>query len=157
MLKLGTIVTDEVTGMKGMLTIFSVDMNDNQHYLFQPSSLNPENQQPVPSLWINEKRIIGGENISRKLPFEILGTHAEDRATGFAGTVTQLHYFLNGCIHVEVTPKGTIKKTGDPIKGCEFDIRRLKGKLIPVYSEEQHEKSLIETPSPEPRPQLTIR
>ena len=157
MIKLGAMVTDKVTGIKGMLTMFSVDMNNNQNYLLQPAGLNPEDKKPLESFWITEKRIVGGEIVHVFLPMEILDTQVEDKATGFNGTAIGLFYHLNGCVHVQVKPKGVIEKTGQAISAVEFDIRRLKGAAVEVLSEEKLESSKQETPSPEFHPSLEVR
>lgn len=140
-LKLGTIITDKVTDMKGMLTIMALDMGNNKNYLFQPAGLNPETKQPLDSYWTTEARILNGEKISIDLPMEILDTQVEDKATGFKGTAICLFYYLNGCVHVEVKPKGIIEKSGESIKAKEFDMRRLKGDAIKELNEEELEKA----------------
>lgn len=154
MLKLGTIVTDKVTGIEGMLTVHQTDMSGNQHYSFQPAGLNPEDRQPLDIFWVTEKRIEGAQIVSIKLPLEILGTEVEDKATKFKGTAIALYYYLNGCIHVEVKPKGVIEKTKQSIKSKEFDLRRLRGAAIQEMNEEELEKSKVIAPSPENHPSL---
>ena len=154
MIKLGTMITDKVTGIKGMLTMYQVDISDNKHYLFQPAVLNPEDRQPAKSFWVTEKRVIGGEETTVVLPLEILDTQVEDKATGFNGTAIALYYHLNGCIHIEIKPKGIIEKTGESIKPVEFDIRRLKGIAIKEMDSNEFEKSKVKTPSPEFHPQI---
>jgi hypothetical protein len=152
MLKLGTIVTDNVTGTKGMLTLLNIDMGDNVNYSFQPSALNPETQVPVDTFWITGNRVVGGEECKHDLPMKVLGTQVKDKATGFSGTAISLYLHLNGCIHVDVKPKGTLKKTGESVAAQNFDLRRLEGAAVPVLTEKQLEKSKKETPSPERMP-----
>jgi len=153
-LKLGTIVTDTVTEQKGMLTIFCYDMNMNTHYLFQPAGLNPKTKQPLDTIWINKARIEGAEQIEVELPNNVMGTFVEDKATGFNGKVVQLFYYLNGCIHLDVKPKGVIDETGETIAPKEFDIRRLKGDAIKNLTEEELNESKKTKPSPESRPAM---
>lgn len=155
MLKLGTIVKDNVVGIKGMLTIFSVDMANNQHYLFQPSALNPKTQQPVDSYWITAPRVDGWETENRSLPIDILGSEVTDIATGFKGIAISMEYHMNGCIHFNVKPKGIIDGTGESIGAREFDIRRLKGKMIKKLDTKSLENSKVENPSPEYSPSLS--
>lgn len=157
MLKLGTMVTDKVTEIKGMLIMYNVDMTGNINYLFQPAGLNPEDYQPLDSFWIGESRIQKGVNTQVKLPLEVLGSAVEDTASGFKGTAISLSYHLNGCIHVDVKAKGTIKKTGETIKPCNLDIRRLKGKMIKPLTEKELEQSKVDAPSPEPMPSMDKR
>lgn len=156
-LNLGKIITDRVVGLKGMLTVLSIDMNQNIHYLFQPAGLNPKTQEPLDVYWITEKRVVGATMETVALPLNILDTEVEDKATGFKGTAITLYYYLNGCVHIDVKPKGIIKSTGESIKVREFDIRRLKGKMIKELSEKELKSSKKENPSPERRPDLSIR
>ena len=83
-LKLGQMVTDNVTGIKGMLTMYSEDMDNNVLYLFQPSKLNPETKEPVDRYWLSKSRV-DAEDYKVELPLHILGTVVEDKATGFKG------------------------------------------------------------------------
>ena len=156
-LKLGTIVTDKVTDLDGMLTIMSYDMDKNINYLFQPAGLNPKTHEPLDTFWVTEKRIINAIKSTVELPFEILDTQVTDKATGYKGTVISLYYYINGCVHVEVKPKGVIEETGESIKAREFDIRRLKGDAIKELDEEELEVSKKKAPSPEARPSMDRR
>lgn len=140
MLKLGSMVTDKVTELHGMLTMYSYDMDKNVHYLFQPSRLNPETKQPVDTLWITETRIIGAQFTEIDLPIEVLGTEVTDKATNYTGTAINLYHHLNGCNHFGVKPKGQNEKTGDSIKAADFDIRRLKGAAIKEWIVNQWNK-----------------
>jgi len=152
-LGLGQMVTDTASNIKGMLVIFQMDMSNNQNYLFQPSALSPETRMPVKSFWIDKNRILGGNEEEVELPLEVLGTHVEDKATGFNGTAVAFSYHLNGCTHFGVKAKGVIEKTGESIGLIDFDIRRLKGDAIKELSKEEFENSKKQTPSPvETRP-----
>ena len=149
LLKLGTIVKDTPTGVKGMLTIASMDMDKNINYIFQPCSLNPTTGQPSDRIQVVENRIKGGEYEEIDLPVQILGTIVEDKATNFRGTAVCLDYHISGCVHFDVKPAGLIKKTGCTIDAYNFDIRRLVGAEIPKLTEEKLEESKKSTPSPE--------
>jgi len=148
MFKLGTLVKDSATGLKGMLTHLQVEMDGLMHYLFQPKGLNPENGHPVPKLWLVDSRIENGELTHVQLPTEVLGTEVEDIASGFKGTAISLVLHVSGCVHVNVQPKGVLAKTGGPIEPMDFDIRRLKGNRIPKLTEEAREKDQKKKPSP---------
>jgi len=156
MIKLGTFITDKASDIRGMLTVYKIDMSSNEHYLFQPAGLNPKTKQPLDSFWINEKRIIGGEEMKLDLPIHVLGTHVEDEPTTFNGMAIGLYYHLNGCIHFEVKPAGTLEKTGETIAAKEFDIRRLKGIAIKPMDEKQLSKSKEDAPSPESYPAINL-
>ena len=156
-LELGTIITDKVTSLKGMLTILAVDMDKNIMYLFQPAGLDKKTQEPLDAFWVTELRIVGSKKISVELPLEVLNTQVEDKATGYNGTAIQIFYYLNGCVHFEVKPKGVIKESGASIKAREFDIRRLKGKMIKELTKKEMVESKKDKPSPEFRPSLSQR
>lgn len=146
-LKLGTMVEDTVTKTKGMLVLFILHIGGNKEYIYQPRGLNPENGQPVEKIWLQEERIKGGEFEEIDVP-EILGTKAEDIATGFKGTITSLVYHLNGCLHVTLKPEGINKMTGNTIMEGEFDIRRVKGPKIKPLEGKKLAESKKKTPSP---------
>jgi hypothetical protein len=148
-LKLGQIIKDEITGIKGMLTILVVDIDKNVHYFFQPSQLNPETEEPVDRYWVTESRFKNPEFVEYDLPLQVLNTQVEDLATGYKGTAITLYHYLNGCDHFEVKSKGTLKKTGASVKAQEFDIRRLKGDAIPKLTEKELTESQKSKPSPE--------
>lgn len=147
-LRLGTMVTDTISNTKGMLTHMQVHIGGHREYIYQPSGLNPNNGQPVDRIWLTEPRIKGGEFEETEIPIEILGSEAEDIATGFKGKVVSLVYHLNGCLHVEIKPEGTNRLDGSTIAACEFDIRRVKGEAIKPLSPKKLEKSIKERPSP---------
>lgn len=148
MYKLGTIVTDKASGLKGSLMLMQITGEGNRWYSFQPSGLHKEKQTPMDRLWITEDRVVGEKIEDPNLPTDILGSEAEDIVTGFKGTVTGLIYHLNGCIHLQIQPKGSNSKTGELIPEQDFDIRMLKGKKIPKMTEEEKVKSEKKNPSP---------
>jgi len=145
--KLGKMVTDKVTGLKGMLTHFVLDQDGNRNYFFQPALLSKETGKPIDSYWLGDSRVVGGKEVQVSLPTEVLSTQVEDIATGFKGTACNVELHINGCVHVMIKPKGLNMK-GQPIDGLSFDIRRLKGKKVPKYSEEELEESTKKKPSP---------
>lgn len=147
-LKLGTIVSDTVSGTKGMLTHCCINMQENDCYIYQPAGLNPKTGQPVTAIMVDKARIKGASDIEVVLPLEVLGSTGEDTASGFKGTIIGLTYHINGCVHVEIKPKGTTKETGSTIESHEFDIRRIKGSKIKMVTSEKLAKSIKETPSP---------
>ena len=149
MLKLNTPVRDSVTGLKGRLTHMMVSLGGNTGYLFQPTALNVETGHPVEAIYVTLQRIEKGVlDVDFEIPFEILGTKVEDEASGFKGTVTSLIIHTNKCVHAAVQAPGTNPKTGAAYDPVDFDIRRLKGKAIPVLDEEELKESEKERPSP---------
>lgn len=151
MIKLGTPIKDKATGLDGMLIHMIVQTDGSRFYNFQPRGLNPENGQPVKRKWITADRVIGGIEIPEvDLPLNVLGTQVEDMASGFNGTAIAITLHINGCVHIDVQPKGIQKKTGDAMESHNFDIRLLKGKAIKALSDSERAKSEKENPSPTP-------
>lgn len=149
MIKLGTVVQDSFTGATGMLVLCQIDSNNGELYFFQPKGLNPKNGQPIDAQWITKDRIKNGvEDKSVDIPFSVLGTFAEDKASGFKGIIAALTIHLNGCVHAVIQPKGVIKETGAKIDEVSFDIRRLQGKQIKALNDEELEISKKKNPSP---------
>lgn len=147
-LELGVMVSDTVSGTKGMLTHLVVDMDNIIQYIYQPRGLSPKTGQPIDTLLLAPSRIKGAKEIEVDLPVEILGTQAEDIATGFKGTVINLIYHINGCTHAGIKPKGIIAATGNTIAVHEFDVRRIKGEAIKPLKAKDLKKSITEKPSP---------
>jgi hypothetical protein len=152
MIKLGKIVTDKVSGLKGMLTHYIIDMSHNVNYIFQPRGLNPSDGQPLKSTWLDTKRIEGGVEEEVILPLELLGTEAKDTASGYKGTIISLTYHENGCIHAGLKAKGKTSD-GSSIDAVEFDIRRLEGPALKKMTEDALKESVKEKPSPIKRPE----
>jgi len=153
MLKLNTDVKDTATGLEGRLTHYQLQVGGNEHYHFQPRGINPDTGAPLLGIWLESARIEGGIEIEKPhvhWPVEILGTEVKDDASSFSGTAIALILHTNGCVHVDVQPKGTQKKNGAPINSHDFDIRRISGEKVPVLTEAQREESERENPSPAP-------
>jgi hypothetical protein len=149
MFRLGGIITDSATSLKGMLTHYVILIGGSAKYIFQPHGLSPESGEPVDNVFLEPIRIQGGEVVPEPaLPLEVLGTEAEDMASGFKGTVIELCLHISGCIHVVIQPKGPVKKTGEIHKAHGFDIRRCKGVAIKPMTEPQRQEGQKEKPSP---------
>lgn len=150
MYKLGEMVTDSATGLKGMITHLQVEMDSNRWYRFQPRGLNPETGLPVDGMWITHNRVIGGTEVpdDDRFPFQVLGTEVEDIATGFKGTAVNFVLHSSGCIHISIQPKGALAKTGAPTLQQDFDILRVRGKALKVLPTKEVEKQKRDKPSP---------
>ncbi len=149
-LQLGTVVLDSVTGLKGMLTHFHIDMSGNQNYLFQPQKLNPETGQPVDTYWLNSERVPLAKTIDFELPMHIIGKQAKDIGSGYSGTIIGITLHINGCVHAELKAKGFIKKSGEAIKAIDTDVRRLKIEGVKMLTPTALQASIKEAPSPAP-------
>ncbi len=150
MFKLGKLVKDKASGLGGCLTHMYIQGVENSHitlYNFQPASLD-EDGVPAKRTWITPDRIEGEECPDPDIDLSVLGSQAEDVITGFKGTVTTIIFHLNGCVHLELQPKGHNKKTGQINTAAEFDIRVLSGPKIPKMTEKEKEVSQVKNPSP---------
>lgn len=148
-IKLGSMVVDSTTGMKGMVTKLDFQPDGFVYYVFQPSGLSPDNGLPVDGFWGVPSRFVGGERVAApEIPLGVLGTKVEDLATGFKGKVVSLTLHMSGCLHASVQPAGKCAKTGGAFPAAEFDLRRLKGPAIPVLTEEEVAADQRKKPSP---------
>ena len=156
-IKLGQIVTDKFTETTGMLMCFNIDTIGNELYLFQPKQISPKTLAPVGVFWLTADRL--GEVLKEKveLPTEILGTIVVDEATSFKGSVIDITYHLNGCVHVNIKAAGIIPETGSTIDTYEVDYRRLSGEFVNKMTEAEVTKSKKEKPSPVFTPSKSIR
>lgn len=148
-IKLGSMVVDRITGMKGMVTKLDFQPDGFMYYVFQPRGLSPDNGLPVDGFWGTPGRFEGGERVAApEIPLGILGTKVEDMATGFQGKVVSLTLHMSGCLHASVQPAGKCAKTGGAFPAGEFDLRRLKGPAIPVMTDAERAADQREKPSP---------
>lgn len=158
MLKLGTTIKDSASGLPGSLTHMNVDTGGNVLYLFQPRGLNPKTGAPLETYWISGDRVCFAETIGNPdFPQGILGSKAEDKASGFAGTVVSLTVHINGCVHAILQAAGRQPESLDMIKSVDFDIRRLQGSAIPNLSESERKADEKKKPGPAPCPPMPRR
>ena len=149
MIKLGQRATDSATNLEGFLTIYYLGDDNAESYCLQPCGTNPDTGASLPSLWVSERRIRHKDHQtdSTPMPKSVLGTIVKDQASGFNGIAIAIKYYLNGCIHFTVQPKGA-QKSGEAIATEDFDIRRLTGLAITAMTESEKDKSQRENPSP---------
>jgi hypothetical protein len=146
----GAVCTDIASGLEVTVTHWFIDMNHTFTYLTQPKGVNPEDGQPLDKVYLCGARLQHKpkDMVEVDIPVEILGSQVEDKATGFKGMGIELIQHINGCFHVVIQPKGVAKKTKQPIRRNEFDIRGCKGPKIPKLTEKQKKKSEKDKPSP---------
>jgi hypothetical protein len=149
-IKLGSVTKDTATGLMGMVTHAYMELDRRLQYAFQPRGLNPETGQPVDRVWVVPDRLDmdGVAFDAVAFPIEVLGTEVTDTASGFKGIAIGINMHISGCVHVAVQPKGTLAKTGAAVASMDFDIRRLKGKAIPVLTEDERSSDQAARPSP---------
>lgn len=147
-LELGTIVEDTISQTKGMLTHRVVTSGPQIEYIYQPSGLNPKTGIPVKTIWLPKGRIIGGVVETLDIPIDLIGTEAEDIATGYKGLIAGLTYHIGNCLHVSIATPGICKDTGAVYDSLECDIRRVRGQKITEMNKPERKAAQIKTPSP---------
>lgn len=147
-MKLGQITKDKITGAQ--ITPFSLVVlnkeNTNRRVCVQPKGIVKETGKPFEAVWATEERLAAGP-IEAVVPSHLIGEKVECIDSGLVGVIEALRVDYNGCVHAEIVP---IKLTpaGNIAPSIDVDTRRLKGKNIPVYTEEALAKSHKENPSP---------
>ena len=124
---LGRQITDQITGLKGVITAFAEFLYGPIRIGVTPSKMSKG--EPVEALWLDKARLKIGKVHTEVgvLPYTVkLGEKVKDTVTGFRGIATGRYVFLNGCIRIEVTPEEL--KDGKPIEQVVFDEQRLTGK-----------------------------
>lgn len=154
-LRPGTECADKATELPGTVTHWVMGMDKHILYLFQPRGLTDEGQ-PTRMLYLCAARLTATveDHETVEVPFEILGSQVEDRASGFKGMAIQFIRHTNGCFHVEIQPPGLVAGKGAPIQAHDFDLRMCIGEKIPMLTSTQLQESRRATPSPSERPEL---
>lgn len=153
MIKLGTKVVDKATGLEGHLSHYQVEGGYGM-YNFQPAGLDPEKGAPINSYWVSPDRIEGGVTVPDSyLGLEVLGTIVKDTKTGFEGTAVASILHLNGCLHIDVQPKGK-GKDGGKLGRHNFDIRELSGEAFEKKDSAAAAAQTSRVPSPAAHPRL---
>jgi len=151
-IKLGVSVLDKSTNQWGMLTLLQLEQGGNRYYHFQPKGINKKDGLPVSGRWVTEPVIMADLDQfipDPNIPEGILGSFATDQASGFSGTIVSLRLHINGCFHVSIQSDQILEETGTVPEATDFDIRRLVGEKIPVFTEQGLKKDREENPSPE--------
>lgn len=104
--KRGQQVKCELTGIEGLVTSIAVEENGNIRIGIQPKS--SDNKMLDPFFSDETSVVVLGEGISAKaLSLQEthirLGYQVRDRISGYNGTVTNLIWYINGCVHALVT------------------------------------------------------
>lgn len=147
LLQLGTMVKDKPSRTEGMLINAVIDMDQQVEYIYQPKGLSPKTGEPVDVIMVVSSRIEGGTMEEVDVPVQYLGTDAQDIATGYTGTVINIVYHINGCMHIGIKPPGQ-NSEGNTFATKEFDIRRVTGEVIKPLEGEALKESKVKTPSP---------
>jgi hypothetical protein len=151
---LGIFAVDSATKLEGVLTMMSIESENNRAYLFQPSIISAKTKIPMKPYWVDESRIESTEadleplhpNLVKALP--VLGTVVEDYVTDFTGVAVALQLHLSGCVHVDVQSDEFDEVTESLVPAQNFDIRRLTGDSIEETTAEEELESEVRHPSP---------
>jgi hypothetical protein len=115
---------------------------------FQPYGTDTSTQEPLAAYWIGEFRLEGGPiETDEDLPVNLIGKEAEDTLTGIKGIIVSICLHINGCVHANIARRQTKPGKGF-LPPVNADIRQLKGKDIPRWSEKEKAASRKEKPSP---------
>lgn len=153
-LKLGMIVQDKASGLKGMLTARHELLFGSTQYAIQPKGKGHDYPE---SRLIDEQQIkIISKGESAGLPSEddtveiLLGEEVEDRITGFKGTTEERVVFMNGCVFFNMTTKmHHSKENGAPECKTHFiNGRKLKRVGFGVSKEEPRNEHIFNKVEP---------
>ncbi len=145
-LKLGTMITDKASKVEGMLTHRTINMDGMVEYICQPKSLK-KTGKPANLIQLSAARVEGGVWIDLDVPIQILGTIAEDRASGLKGMIVDIVYHMDDCIHASIKPEG-FNEDGNTHDSSEMDIRRLIGPEVDILNKLINEGKTKRPPSP---------
>lgn len=134
--KLGSKVSDNVSGLIGILDAAALKKSGSKQYSIQPKSLTGETR---PEGWFvdeDQLTLIDEEFAkegTQELSFEYFpGDEVRDKVTGIKGIVMFVLYWINGCKHYSVQPKakkGATKKP-DAITIDEIDVELISSRVI---------------------------
>jgi hypothetical protein len=130
--KLGQLVTDRITGLKGTVTSIA-------QFAYAPPRIGVcahKQKDKIDDAWFDEARLIPGKiQVEAKTltPTIPMCEKAKDPISGFEGVVTGYFFYINGCIHVLLQPPEM--KDGKPVEAQAFDEARLVYKGKPVESQ----------------------
>jgi hypothetical protein len=122
-IKLGTIVTDTITGFKGVAISRTEFLHGCVRIGVQPKKLTTDGKRADVD-FIDEKLL--KENDPKTTPElnPILGTTVTDSITGLKGTAVARTQFINSVERVAIQPKALHE--GRPVDAVEFDEPQLK-------------------------------
>lgn len=148
MIRPGSEAFDPVTGFKGYVTHWYVELDGTRGAVFQPSGTLPDST-PHESYTVHPMRLTRVTLTPEiYLPLELLGQEVTHKITDIKGTVLALAVHSTGCVHLELQPKGTTKD-GKKHKVRNFEINECKGHpLLDHKTQAQIDAERAETPSP---------
>ena len=147
--KLGTTVTDTVTGIVGTLTHLYIALDGQKLYSLRPEGHIKKTGKLRNSFWITPQRIDSDYPMvnSAHIPTELIGTVVKHTESGIKGTVIGLTVHKNGCVHADVQPEGATDD-GEALPFLDCDTRELEGKAVAKQTAAERDASLKAAPSP---------
>lgn len=147
---LGTVCTDIATQIEGTITHWLYNMSGEVTYVLQPRGSNLKTGLPVARIHLELARLkVSPEAFEEvEIPYEVLGSEVEDKATGFKGMAVAFVRYIDGCFHIVIQPEGLLGENNSLFPKAEFSFQGCKGAKIPVLSPEEKKKVDKETPSP---------
>ena len=148
-IRLGIKVTDSITGLTGTLSHLNMGVDRLAIYCFRPLGIIEETGCLKQSFWIVTDRIVSGKETLSDLPLDAIRSKVTNKNSGATGIVVSLTLHVNGCIHLEFQPKGSLKN-GEKLPSHDDDMRELEGPAIPKLTQKAKDKSKVSSPSPSP-------
>ena len=122
MVKLGSMVTDSITGFSGIATSRCQFRFGCVRICIQPIQL--KDGLPKENVWIDELRLKEKDAIPTPPPSEWLGKRVTDSVSGFKGIVGSFTKFLNQDERVGID--ATVLEKGKPLETLSIDLVQLK-------------------------------
>jgi hypothetical protein len=123
MIKMGCKARDRVTGMEGILTSRLTKLDGGVQWGLQPPVASEKPAVYPDGMNIDETQLefiddgLSDVAVPPLLPPSIkMGEAVADQITGFAGIVTEITQFMNGCVYLTVQGENTAKKNEVPFK-----------------------------------------
>ena len=129
--QLGKVVTDSITGFKGVAVLRTEFLHACVRVGLQPKAL--KDGIPQERVYFDEKQIKENEAIPTPAPNKWLGKRATDSVTGVKGTVTAVTTYLYMAPRIVITQKGTFE--GKTLEVVECDEAQLAEYKEPKVAE----------------------
>lgn len=124
--RLGNLVVDDVTGLKGTVTSIHFGMSGAVLIGVHPKGKGTD--MPKGGAFDTDHVTVKGEGVACKAPDDtshlVLGTTMKDVVTGYTGVATGKTIFMNGCTQFELA--GPVDKDGKNPEIQGFDWKRLE-------------------------------
>lgn len=123
MIKLGTSVTDKITGVKGTAYCRTVYLYDCARVGVQPAAMDDTTKVPD-RVYVDELNLIEDDGTPPEKP-SILGQQVTDSISGYKGTAVCYTEYIHAVPRVGIQKKG-LTKEGKPFDALDVDFPQLK-------------------------------